>query len=119
MFSFFFFFFSSRRRHTRSLRDWSSDVCSSDLALPDAVRSAAENDNLAPLARIRFAFRRGEPVPLVAGIHVRSRRRELSRASIDPLVNGLYFLAPATSGYGFLVESRELAEAGIRKAHLL
>src|SRR5690349_22844672 len=26
-----YFFFSSRRRHTRSLRDWSSDVCSSDL----------------------------------------------------------------------------------------
>src|SRR5260221_8208368 len=25
------FFFSSRRRHTRSLCDWSSDVCSSDL----------------------------------------------------------------------------------------
>src|SRR5207247_1063133 len=28
-----FFFFSSRRRHTRSTRDWSSDVCSSDLGL--------------------------------------------------------------------------------------
>src|SRR5437868_8860331 len=28
---YFFFFFSSRRRHTRSKRDWSSDVCSSDL----------------------------------------------------------------------------------------
>src|SRR5207249_6985298 len=27
------FFFSSRRRHTRSKRDWSSDVCSSDLHL--------------------------------------------------------------------------------------
>src|SRR5699024_11839869 len=27
----FFFFFSSRRRHTSSKRDWSSDVCSSDL----------------------------------------------------------------------------------------
>src|SRR6266536_2578847 len=26
-----FFFFSSRRRHTSSTRDWSSDVCSSDL----------------------------------------------------------------------------------------
>src|SRR5207249_9311988 len=26
------FFFSSRRRHTRSKRDWSSDVCSSDLS---------------------------------------------------------------------------------------
>src|SRR5215217_7069563 len=29
----FFFFFSSRRRHTRYWRDWSSDVCSSDLGL--------------------------------------------------------------------------------------
>src|SRR6266542_5215254 len=29
-----FFFFSSRRRHTRCYRDWSSDVCSSDLLLP-------------------------------------------------------------------------------------
>src|SRR6478672_2216697 len=29
----FFFFFSSRRRHTRSDRDWSSDVCSSDLCI--------------------------------------------------------------------------------------
>src|SRR5690242_21535096 len=28
----FFFFFSSRRRHTRLTCDWSSDVCSSDLA---------------------------------------------------------------------------------------
>src|SRR5690606_41113795 len=28
---FMFFFFSSRRRHTRFSRDWSSDVCSSDL----------------------------------------------------------------------------------------
>src|SRR5437868_8176 len=32
---FFFFFFSSRRRHTRSKRDWSSDVCSSDLTATD------------------------------------------------------------------------------------
>src|SRR5690606_6831993 len=28
-----FFFFSSRRRHTRFSRDWSSDVCSSDLTI--------------------------------------------------------------------------------------
>src|SRR5437868_15539491 len=34
------FFFSSRRRHTRSKRDWSSDVCSSDLA-PDRSRTRA------------------------------------------------------------------------------
>src|SRR5206468_8564930 len=31
------FFFSSRRRHTRSDRDWSSDVCSSDLAVFSAL----------------------------------------------------------------------------------
>src|SRR5207253_6983467 len=31
------FFFSSRRRHTRWPRDWSSDVCSSDLLGPDAL----------------------------------------------------------------------------------
>src|SRR5205085_6462942 len=32
---FFFFFFSSRRRHTRFDCDWSSDVCSSDLAIAE------------------------------------------------------------------------------------
>src|SRR3954447_27091354 len=32
------FFFSSRRRHTRCYLDWSSDVCSSDLADPAAER---------------------------------------------------------------------------------
>src|SRR5690606_39382963 len=31
---FILFFFSSRRRHTRFSRDWSSDVCSSDLYSP-------------------------------------------------------------------------------------
>src|SRR3982751_1951435 len=35
------FFFSSRRRHTRSDRDWSSDVCSSDLGWPGGRPPAA------------------------------------------------------------------------------
>src|SRR2546426_7539739 len=35
----FFFFFSSRRRHTRLQGDWSSDVCSSDLASDVRVRA--------------------------------------------------------------------------------
>src|SRR5437870_10938445 len=39
----FFFFFSSRRRHTRWPRDWSSDVCSSDLV---AAARAARTDGL-------------------------------------------------------------------------
>src|SRR5690349_23028222 len=56
---FFFFFFSSRRRHTRSLRDWSSDVCSSDLALG----APADRDLRLPL---RGAL--GDGLPLVVGL---------------------------------------------------
>src|SRR3712207_8219308 len=41
-----FFFFSSRRRHTRYWRDWSSDVCSSDLTGP-AIADAPINDLVA------------------------------------------------------------------------
>ena len=37
---FVFFFFSSRRRHTRVRRDWSSDVCSSDLSAPRPTRKS-------------------------------------------------------------------------------
>src|SRR5450432_4296106 len=36
------FFFSSRRRHTTSDRDWSSDVCSSDLSPPVVARLPSE-----------------------------------------------------------------------------
>src|SRR5206468_8524696 len=39
------FFFASRRRHTRSDRDWSSDVCSSDLTEIEALfRTARDAD---------------------------------------------------------------------------
>src|SRR5438105_12416075 len=37
-----FFFFSSRRRHTRSTRDWSSDVCSSDLCSGSGASALAD-----------------------------------------------------------------------------
>src|SRR3712207_5998942 len=43
-----YFFFSSRRRHTRYWRDWSSDVCSSDLEYPniDIERAVLEDAGL-------------------------------------------------------------------------
>src|SRR5258707_6335786 len=41
LYVFFFFFFSSRRRHTRYWRDWSSDVCSSDLGKSTLLRMIA------------------------------------------------------------------------------
>src|SRR5256884_2262835 len=40
----YFFFFSSRRRHTRCSRDWSSDVCSSDLAIPRLFEERGDSD---------------------------------------------------------------------------
>src|SRR6266704_5986878 len=55
-----YFFFSSRRRHTRSKRDWSSDVCSSDLP-----RSAATAD-----------FARNRPTTSGLAMRVRSRSEE-------------------------------------------
>src|SRR5437870_9353019 len=51
----FIFFFSSRRRHTRWPRDWSSDVCSSDLCpsapSPRGRRSAREDGGRARALR--------------------------------------------------------------------
>src|SRR5207249_8531593 len=50
-----FFFFSSRRRHTRSKRDWSSDVCSSDLIAGEIAAILFEKafDDLdGPLVRV-------------------------------------------------------------------
>src|SRR3989449_7297365 len=48
-----FFFFSSRRRHTRCSRDWSSDVCSSDLPRRNGSAIAFK---LASLPMPRCAF---------------------------------------------------------------
>src|SRR5699024_11828531 len=53
-----FFFFSSRRRHTRSKRDWSSDVCSSDLFMLYNYGAAilrAVGDTKRPLIYLIFA----------------------------------------------------------------
>src|SRR5699024_10659957 len=47
------FFFSSRRRHTRSKRDWSSDVCSSDLTLTNEIRMSLEIDGFSLYQTLR------------------------------------------------------------------
>src|SRR5690606_40607786 len=79
-----FFFFSSRRRHTRFSRDWSSDVCSSDLERP------ARSDPPRPAAGC-------VDQTLCAG--QRSvERRPLSAAAAAPTPP---FSRPAASGTGF------------------
>src|SRR5208282_1292695 len=87
---FFFFFFSSRRRHTRCYRDWSSDVCSSDLLLrvedldvPRVVPGSAAGI-LRTLQRFGFEWD-GEVV-------YQSARRESYAAALDMLrARGLTF----------------------------
>src|SRR5437588_5757513 len=67
-----FFFFSSRRRHTRSLCDWSSDVCSSDLkqSLMKTMRAGAQGVKIRVKGRLggsemaRIEWNREGRVPL-------------------------------------------------------
>src|SRR5687768_2551895 len=48
------FFFSSRRRHTRCSRDWSSDVCSSDLKLMRATNGTSAEQRRLKISRRTF-----------------------------------------------------------------
>src|SRR3712207_6610701 len=73
-----FFFFSSRRRHTRYWRDWSSDVCSSDLHR--RIAGATEVADLA-LLRDELEDRFGPPPdPLVNLISLQQARIKLGQA---------------------------------------
>src|SRR5256885_3722592 len=60
-----FFFFSSRRRHTRLQGDWSSDVCSSDLASGFAPVTSTAFD-ISPGTATQLAFTQ-QPRTTVAG----------------------------------------------------
>src|SRR5207247_3301718 len=66
------FFFSSRRRHTSSTRDWSSDVCSSDLFTlvgiiqqDDFLRPFDANYDIAPRSRVDLGAAAPTPPPLL------------------------------------------------------
>src|SRR5690625_3041290 len=95
----FFFFFSSRRRHTRWPRDWSSDVCSSDLPgspyLPTAARppysggtklmnllSSHLGDHQRQLAP-KTSFTTPGPAPTGCGGEVFMRSFDLSPGSLE------------------------------------
>src|SRR5690606_40392793 len=52
--SFLYFFFSSRRRHTRFSRDWSSDVCSSDLESSSPSPSSSPASSSGPASTWGF-----------------------------------------------------------------
>src|SRR6266542_4227056 len=77
-----FFFFSSRRLHTRCYRDWSSDVCSSDL--PSSA-------SLSQVAGSASSWRTSGVVPLraqvrsIVAVEPSSRLRNMALALYSPL----------------------------------
>src|SRR2546429_4136363 len=65
-----FFFFSSRRRHTRCSRDWSSDVCSSDLDKANRSRlKGARGPGLERGLEALAAVRSETGLPLLTDVH--------------------------------------------------
>src|SRR5438445_9998355 len=78
------FFFSSRRRHTKYWRDWSSDVCSSDLDA-EADRFLLENGARRAGIRVGGGATGGEGQPLAVGGHLEGQavhgERDSGRAS--------------------------------------
>src|SRR5690625_7186983 len=110
------FFFSSRRRHTRWPRDWSSDVCSSDLAPDDGPRprkaAMAPGTERIPLAdhvadaAALLAAVRGTQVHPVSGAAVGRIAAGDSRARVD--VPG----RDNSQMDGFAVAAADLPESG-------
>src|SRR6267378_653351 len=100
-----FFFFSSRRRHTRSLRDWSSDVCSSDLlTIYDGTRSDAVlfGDGQSGICTTpTYEWVRGEigqigaQVVVVDGVSDTYASNENARANVKAFVRAIRNLIPA------------------------
>src|SRR5687768_18425613 len=77
-----FFFFSSRRRHTRCSRDWSSDVCSSDLLsgrYGDVTRMAQDREQ----SRQSLYREAGQVIDAVGGTAVRARIAELEQQVVQ------------------------------------
>src|SRR5256885_13895213 len=84
-----FFFFSSRRRHTRLQGDWSSDVCSSDLA-QEAVRET---------------YRQADIFALPCVISQDGDRDGIPTVLLEAMASGLSVVSTRVSGIPELVES--------------
>src|SRR3989442_6951886 len=84
-----FFFFSSRRRHTRCGRDWSSDVCSSDLQVTTVLRK--------PLLERRLQLQPGQEEVIVSTLTGPLKGTVQAEIGIEddfPLDNPAYAAAP-------------------------
>src|SRR3712207_4388336 len=108
-----FFFFSSRRRHTRYWRDWSSDVCSSDLddifanLFGEAFRTAERG------ARTRAAPRsRGEDVEATLTVTLEDVAEEAKKRIQLPTGREVEVTIPKGVTDGQVIRLRGLGRGG-------
>src|SRR5215208_3456681 len=113
------FFFSSRRRHTRWPRDWSSDVCSSDLDRRAAVLilTAFSQRHLVEQARDAGAlaylvkpFQRSELIPAVEVALGRFKEVKALEAEVRGLEEQLETRRLVDRAKGILMDEHRLAE---------
>src|SRR6266513_4463510 len=110
------FFFSSRRRHTRSKRDWSSDVCSSDLG--DGGSTHEWRAGTAGLTNVAFPGWVSRPqIEVLAGrslaalIPYRNRddfQRSIPNKVLDALALGMPLLSPLDGEVAKLIGTHEV-----------
>src|SRR5207249_8437557 len=106
------FFFSSRRRHTRSKRDWSSDVCSSDLS-----RTHAHHYDVKYRDANYFRYRRGLYAPYVSTL-VRACGLPAGSSVLD-VGCGQGFFSYLFHAHGMRVTGVDVSETGIQTAERL
>src|SRR5699024_12231382 len=79
------FFVYSRRRHTRSKRDWSSDVCSSDLGGGKGIRVARDEEDL--IKGIRITRQEAETAFGNAGVYIEKYIEDFRHVEIQILAD--------------------------------
>src|SRR2546429_7106025 len=90
-----FFFFSSRRRHTRCSRDWSSDVCSSDLVPAQLPAAGSRSGTVVDRGRADRARSEEHTSELQSRLHL------VCRLLLEKKKNaGLAFLLAVVGLYG-------------------
>src|SRR5699024_11369087 len=79
------FFFSSRRRHTRSKRDWSSDVCSSDL-------KRLKPENFEDIVAVNALYRPGPMKQIDSFIRRKHGKEKIEYVNdvLEPILNTTY-----------------------------
>src|SRR3989449_6915403 len=101
------FFFSSRRRHTRCSRDWSSDVCSSDLVRINPLQSGGLEDLMGVLAA-------RPQIIMMAKVSLPEQVQALEQAT-----GGAVELVPNVESAEGLLRAYQIAKASKRVSALL